>query len=42
VPLKAAQEKALELDKSTSNYEKDIMGLRNARGYLKDIKARTK
>ena len=41
-PLAAAQQKANQLKKSVETHEKDTMALRNAKGFLKDLKTRTK
>lgn len=42
VPLEKAKQQAGDLQKSVETYDKDTMALRNAKGYLKDMKARIK
>ena len=41
-PLAAAQQRRDTLKKQVATHEKDTMALRNAKGYLKDLKQRTK
>ena len=40
-PLAIAQQEASNLQKSTCTMDKDTIALRNARGFLKDIKTKT-
>ncbi len=41
-PLEAAKQKAGDLEASVKDFDMDVMSLRNAKGYLKDLKARIK